>query len=72
MVLSESYLPADTSEPVLETTVGGVLREAAELEPDRVALGHQGDARAEADFLRHGGTRGECDELIVCAPVHFR
>ena len=38
MVVSESYLPADTSEPVLETTVGGVLREVAELDPDRVAL----------------------------------
>src|SRR5689334_19258659 len=29
MVLTNSYWPADTSMPVLETTVGGVVREAA-------------------------------------------
>jgi fatty-acyl-CoA synthase len=38
MRLSESHFPADTSEPVLETTVGSVLRAAAELDPDRVGL----------------------------------
>jgi fatty-acyl-CoA synthase len=38
MELSESYYPGDTSSPVLETTVGDVLREAAELTPDAVAL----------------------------------
>ncbi len=36
--LTTSYWPADTSEPVLDTTVGGVLREAARLAPDRVGL----------------------------------
>jgi fatty-acyl-CoA synthase len=36
--LETSYWPADTSEPVLDTTVGGVLREAARLAPDRVGL----------------------------------
>jgi fatty-acyl-CoA synthase len=36
--LSTSYWPADTSEPVLDTTVGGVLREAAESAPDATAL----------------------------------
>ena len=38
MPLTESYVPADTSSPVLETTVGGILREAAARAPDRVAL----------------------------------
>jgi fatty-acyl-CoA synthase len=36
--LTTSYWPADTSEPVLETTVGGVLRSAAAAAPDAVAL----------------------------------
>lgn len=36
--LTSSYLPADSSEPVLETTVGGVLHSAAEAHPDRVGL----------------------------------
>ena len=38
MPLTESYVPADTSSPVLETTVGGILRDAAARAPDRVAL----------------------------------
>jgi fatty-acyl-CoA synthase len=36
--LTESYWPAETAEPVLETTCGGVLRDAAEQAPDAVAL----------------------------------
>lgn len=38
MALTESYWPADTSEPVLESTVGGVLRAAAAAAPERLAL----------------------------------
>jgi len=38
MVLSESYWPAEVGSPVRETTVGGVLREAAEAHPDAPAL----------------------------------
>ena len=38
MVLTESSWPADTSVPVLESTVGGVLRAAAALAPDGQAL----------------------------------
>src|SRR3954464_8961997 len=46
-VLSESYYPADQSEPVLDTTVGGILREAAEAAPDEPALigGHPDPAQ---------------------------
>ena len=33
-----SYVPADTSEPILDTTVGGVLCEVAAKYPDRMAL----------------------------------
>src|SRR5215469_16487763 len=36
--LRTSYLPADTSNPVRETTVGGVLRAAAAAAPDAPAL----------------------------------
>ncbi len=38
MTLSESHWPADTSEPVLDTTVGGILREAAAAAGDAPAL----------------------------------
>ena len=36
--LSESYYPADESQPVLDTTVGGILRAAAQAVPDQPAL----------------------------------
>jgi fatty-acyl-CoA synthase len=36
--LKTSYWPADTSEPVLDTTVGGVLRAAAATDPTRLAM----------------------------------
>lgn len=38
IVRSTSHRPADTSRPVLETTVGDVLREAAELAAGALAL----------------------------------
>lgn len=37
-VLDTSYWPADVSEPVLDSTIGGVLRAAAAVAPDRTAL----------------------------------
>jgi fatty-acyl-CoA synthase len=36
--LTTSYWPADTTEPVLDTTVGGVLRAAAATDPGRLAM----------------------------------
>jgi acyl-CoA synthetase (AMP-forming)/AMP-acid ligase II len=36
--LLEAHWPADTSQPVMETTVGGVLQAAAEAVPDRTGL----------------------------------
>jgi hypothetical protein len=38
MALTTSYWPADTSEEVRDTTVGGVLRAVAAASPDRTAL----------------------------------
>ena len=35
---THSYWPADTADPVLETTVGSVLRDAADAAPDRTAV----------------------------------
>src|SRR5215467_6690580 len=45
--LTTSYWPADTSTPLLETTIGGVLRAAAERAPGQPALisGHPDPAR---------------------------
>jgi fatty-acyl-CoA synthase len=36
--LTESYWPADTAEPILETTVGSAVRDAAAAAPERTAL----------------------------------
>src|SRR5882724_11713536 len=38
MLLRTSHIPPDTSEPVLDTTVGGVLRAAAAEAPGALAL----------------------------------
>jgi fatty-acyl-CoA synthase len=38
MVLTESFWAADTSEPIVETTVGGLLRDVAAAVGDRTAL----------------------------------
>jgi fatty-acyl-CoA synthase len=38
VTLTESYYPADESEPLLDTTLGDVLRDAAERVPDQLAL----------------------------------
>ena len=45
--VTTSYWPADTSEPVRETTVGGVLREAAAQAPDVTALVEGGPGPAK-------------------------
>ncbi len=45
--LERAWWPADTREPVLDTTVGGVLRAAAAACPDRIALIAWGAAPAE-------------------------
>src|SRR5438552_9482985 len=62
--LSESYYPADQSEPVLDTTVGGILRDAAQAVPDQPALigGHPDPAE------RRRWTYGELlDDAERCA-----
>ena len=41
--MAKSHVPPDTSQPVLETTVGGVLRQVAESDCDRVGLVSKGN-----------------------------
>jgi fatty-acyl-CoA synthase len=63
-LLSESHYVADESEPVLETTVGGILRDAAQAAPDQLALvgGHPDPAQ------RRRWTYGELlDDAERCA-----
>ena len=38
MPLTQSYWPADTSRPVLRTSIGAALSQAASLCPDRLAI----------------------------------
>jgi fatty-acyl-CoA synthase len=47
MALTQSYWPADTSEPILETTVGSILRDAAAAAPERTAIAAYGLAPGE-------------------------
>jgi hypothetical protein len=56
--LSESYYPADQSEEVLDTTVGGILCDAARAAADQPALigGHPDPMPAPLDLRR--ATRG--------------
>src|ERR1700690_1230482 len=55
MRLEHSHWLPDTSEPVLDTTVGSVLREAAAAAPDRTALVGWGLKPG----TRRGGTSAE-------------
>ncbi len=59
MNLTESHWPADTSEPVFETTIGSVLRDAAAAAPQRTAL----VAGATTVALRHRWTFPELFEI---------
>lgn len=53
--LTESYVPADQSSPVLETTVGSILRDAAAKAPETVAL---------VEGIPAGGRRWTYAELL--------
>ncbi len=54
MTLTSAYWPADTSLPVLETTVGGVLRDAAADTPEGLALvGRAPDPAARKRWTFH-------------------
>jgi fatty-acyl-CoA synthase len=69
--LTESYLPADTTVPVLETTCGGVLRAAAEEAPDKVALiAGSPDPRARSR-LTHAGLLAEAERVAAALLGRF-
>ena len=63
MTLTTSYWPADTSDEVRPTTIGGVLREAAAAAPDRVAMvaGMPNPADRHAMDLRRVAGRRRAD-----------
>lgn len=55
--LKESYFPAQTASPILETTVGGVLRTAATNSPNAIAL-------VEADMHGELGREWSYNQLL--------
>jgi fatty-acyl-CoA synthase len=69
--LTTSYWAADTSSPVLETTVGGVLRSAAEQAPDQVALisGEADPARRRQ--WRYGELLAEAERAALALRARF-
>lgn len=58
MLLSESLWPAQTDEPIWETTVGGLLREVAARDPSAPAL-------VEVDVEGETGRRWTYGELLA-------
>jgi fatty-acyl-CoA synthase len=58
--LTSAHWPADTSAPLLETTIGSILRDAATRAPDRLALvdgAPAGDSGGDSDGNKDGGRR---------------
>ena len=69
--LTTSYWPADTSAPVRETTIGGVLRAAAEQATDQPALifGHPDPARRRQ--WRYGELLAEAERAARALRARF-
>jgi fatty-acyl-CoA synthase len=58
--LTSAYWPADSSAPLLETTIGSILRDAATRAPDKIALidgAPGGDCDGDSDGGPDGGHR---------------
>jgi fatty-acyl-CoA synthase len=60
-VLAEAYWPAERAGEILESTVGGVLRAAAETDPDRPALVDGVTARAAAQRMTYAELLGTAE-----------
>jgi fatty-acyl-CoA synthase len=71
LTLATSYWPADTSAPVLETTVGGVLRAAAAQAPDQVALISGGPDPARRRQWRYGELLAEAERAARALRARF-
>ena len=69
--LTTSYWPADTSSPLLETTVGGVLRSAAEQAPDQVALIAGSPDPAQRRQWRYGELLAEAERAARALRARF-
>jgi fatty-acyl-CoA synthase len=71
MALSRSYLKADVSEAVLESTVGGVLREAAELDSDGLGLVSCDSAVDACTRMRFGELLEEAENVARALLARF-
>jgi fatty-acyl-CoA synthase len=69
--LTTSYWPADASSPLLETTVGGVLRSAAERAPDHVALIAGSPDPAQRRQWRYGELLAEAERAARALRARF-
>ena len=69
--LITSYWPAEASSPVLETTVGGVLRTAAEQVPDQVALISGDPDPARRRQWRYGELLADCERAALALRARF-
>ena len=70
--LTTSYWPADTSSPVLETTIGGVLRAAAERAPGQPALISGDPDPARRRQWRYGELLAEAERGAHALTARFR
>jgi fatty-acyl-CoA synthase len=69
--LTQSYWPADPSAPLLDTTVGGVLRSAAEQAPDRVALISGDPDPAARREWRYGELLAQAEQAALALQARF-
>jgi fatty-acyl-CoA synthase len=70
--LTTSYWPADTSSPILETTIGGVLRAAAERAPGQPALISGDPDPARRRQWRYGELLAEAERGARALTARFR
>jgi fatty-acyl-CoA synthase len=69
--LTESYWPADPSAAVLDTTVGGVLRAAAEQAPDQIALISGDPDPVRRREWRYGELLAEAERAALALRARF-
>jgi fatty-acyl-CoA synthase len=71
LALTTAYWPADTSSPVMETTIGGVLRAAAERAPDQPALISGDPDPARRRQWRYGELLAEAERAAQALLARF-
>lgn len=71
ITLTSSYFPAQQDLPILETTVGGVLRDQARRNPGRPALVEVGLSGATGRRWSYGELFGQAEELALALLTRF-